>query len=90
MLDDEERELPPRVRAIGAGSSKRYAGLGLGHDAMAIWSIVEFVTKLSGLSAEHYKDTVARRVQFEERQSQKPNRKTAEAASRPRLAVDTH
>ncbi|WP_371424975.1 hypothetical protein [Tardiphaga sp.] len=27
---------------------------------MAIWSIVEFVTKLCGLSAEHYKDTVAR------------------------------
>ena len=33
---------------------------GLGHDDATIWSIVAFVTKLPGLSAEHYKDMVAR------------------------------
>ena len=33
---------------------------GLGHDDAAIWSIVAFVTRLPGLSAEHYKDMVAR------------------------------
>ncbi len=32
---------------------------GLGHDDATLWSIVAFVTKLPGLSAEHYKDMVA-------------------------------
>jgi len=33
---------------------------GVGHDDATIWSIVAFVTKLPGLSAEHYKDLVAK------------------------------
>ena len=33
---------------------------GVGHDDETIWSIVAFVGKLPGLSAEHYKDMVAR------------------------------
>lgn len=39
---------------------------GLGHDDAAIWSIVAFVTRLPGLSAEHYKDMVARAAPDEE------------------------
>lgn len=39
---------------------------GLGHDDATIWSIVAFVTKLPGLSAEHYKDMVARAPPDEE------------------------
>lgn len=39
---------------------------GLGHDDAAIWSIVAFVTRLPGLSAEHYKDMVARAPPDEE------------------------
>jgi mono/diheme cytochrome c family protein len=32
---------------------------GVGHDDETIWSIVAFVTRLPGLSAEHYKEMVA-------------------------------
>ncbi len=32
---------------------------GLGHDDETIWSIVAFVTRLPGLSADHYKEMVA-------------------------------
>ena len=39
---------------------------GLGHDDATIWSIVAFVTKLPGLSAEHYKDMVAKAPPDEE------------------------
>lgn len=39
---------------------------GVGHDDATIWSIVAFVTKLPGLSAEHYKDLVARAPPDEE------------------------
>ena len=42
---------------------------GLGHDDATLWSIVAFVTKLPGLSAEHYKDMVARAPPDEEMQS---------------------
>ncbi|OYU86438.1 MAG: hypothetical protein CFE29_28810 [Bradyrhizobiaceae bacterium PARB1] len=42
---------------------------GLGHDDATIWSIVAFVTKLPGLSAEHYKDVVARAPPDEEMES---------------------
>jgi len=42
---------------------------GLGHDDATIWSIVAFVTKLPGLSAEHYKDLVARAPPDEEMES---------------------
>ncbi len=42
---------------------------GLGHDDATIWSIVAFVTKLPGLSAEHYKDMVARAPPDEEMES---------------------
>lgn len=39
---------------------------GVGHDDATIWSIVAFVTKLPSLSAEHYKDLVARAPPDEE------------------------
>lgn len=39
---------------------------GLRHDDATIWSIVAFVTRLPGLSAEHYKDLVARAPPDEE------------------------
>lgn len=39
---------------------------GVGHDDATIWSIAAFVTKLPGLSAEHYKDLVARAPPDEE------------------------
>ena len=39
---------------------------GVGHDDATIWSIVAFVTRLPGLSAEHYKDMVARAPPDEE------------------------
>lgn len=39
---------------------------GVGHDDETIWSIVAFVGKLPGLSAEHYKDMVARSPPDEE------------------------
>jgi mono/diheme cytochrome c family protein len=39
---------------------------GVGHDDETIWSIVAFVNKLPGLSAEHYKDMVARSPPDEE------------------------
>ena len=42
---------------------------GLGHDDATIWSIVAFVTRLPGLSAEHYKDLVARAPPDEEMES---------------------
>ncbi|RTM14576.1 MAG: cytochrome c [Bradyrhizobiaceae bacterium] len=42
---------------------------GLGHDDATIWSIIAFVTKLPGLSAEHYKDMVARAPPDEEMES---------------------
>ena len=42
---------------------------GVGHDDATIWSIVAFVTKLPGLSAEHYKDMVARAPPDEEMES---------------------
>ena len=42
---------------------------GLGHDDATLWSIVAFVTKLPGLSAEHYKDMVARAPPDEEMES---------------------
>ena len=41
----------------------------LGHDDAIIWSIVAFVTRLPGLSAEHYKDMVARAPPDEEMES---------------------
>jgi mono/diheme cytochrome c family protein len=44
---------------------------GLGHDDATIWSIVAFVTRLPGLSAEHYKDPVARAPPDEEMESMK-------------------
>ena len=44
---------------------------GLGHDDATIWSIVAFVTRLPGLSAEHYKDMVARAPPDEEMESMK-------------------
>jgi mono/diheme cytochrome c family protein len=44
---------------------------GLGHDDATIWSIVAFVTRLPGLSAEHYKDLVARAPPDEEMESMK-------------------
>lgn len=42
---------------------------GVGHDDETIWSIVAFVGKLTGLSAEHYKDMVARSPPDEEMNS---------------------
>jgi mono/diheme cytochrome c family protein len=42
---------------------------GLGHDDATLWSIVAFVTKLLGLSAEHYKDMVAGAPPDEEMES---------------------
>lgn len=42
---------------------------GLGHDDATIWSIVAFVTRLPGLSAEHYKDMVAKAPPDEEMES---------------------
>jgi mono/diheme cytochrome c family protein len=39
---------------------------GIGHDDATLWSIVAFVTRLPGLSAEHYKDMVARAPPDEE------------------------
>jgi mono/diheme cytochrome c family protein len=39
---------------------------GLGHDDATIWSIVAFVARLPGLSADHYKDLVARAPPDEE------------------------
>ena len=42
---------------------------GLGHDDATLWSIVAFVTKLPGLSAEHYKDMVAKAPPDEEMES---------------------
>jgi len=42
---------------------------GVGHDDATIWSIVAFVTKLPGLSAEHYKDLVAKAPPDEEMKS---------------------
>ena len=42
---------------------------GVGHDDQTIWSIVAFVGKLPGLSAEHYKDMVARAPPDEEMDS---------------------
>lgn len=42
---------------------------GLGHDDAIIWSIVAFLNKLPGLSAEHYKDLVARAPPDEEMES---------------------
>jgi mono/diheme cytochrome c family protein len=44
---------------------------GLGHDDATIWSIVAFVTRLPGLSAEHYKDLVARATPDEEMEAMK-------------------
>lgn len=42
---------------------------GVGHDDATIWSIVAFVGKLPGLSAEHYKEMVARSPPDEEMNS---------------------
>lgn len=42
---------------------------GVGHDDATIWSIVAFVTKLPGMSAEHYKDLVAKAPPDEEMES---------------------
>jgi mono/diheme cytochrome c family protein len=42
---------------------------GLGHDDATLWSIIAFVTRLPGLSAEHYKDLVARAPLDEEMES---------------------
>lgn len=42
---------------------------GLGHDDATLWSIVAFVSKLPGMSAEHYKDIVARAPPDEEMES---------------------
>ena len=53
---------------------------GLGHDDATLWSIVAFVSKLPGLSAEHYKDMVARAPPDEEMASMKkgPTKKGGE------------
>ena len=42
---------------------------GLGHDDATLWSIIAFVTKLPGLSAERYKDMVAKAPPDEEMES---------------------
>ena len=42
---------------------------GLGHDDATLWSIVAFVSKLPGMSEEHYKDLVARAPPDEEMES---------------------
>lgn len=44
---------------------------GVGHDDATLWSIVAFVNKLPGLSAEHYKELVARAPPDEEMGSMK-------------------
>ena len=44
---------------------------GLGHDDATIWNIVAFVTRLPGLSAQHYKDLVAKAPPDEEMKSMK-------------------
>ena len=44
---------------------------GVGHDDATLWSIVAFVNKLPGLSAESYKDIVARAPPDEEMGSMK-------------------
>lgn len=57
---------------------------GLGHDDAAIWSIVAFVTKLPGLSSEHYKDMVARAPPDEETETmKKPQKGSKPAGIRP-------
>lgn len=42
---------------------------GLTHDDATLWSIIAFVTRLPGLSAEHYKDLVAKAPTDEEMES---------------------
>jgi mono/diheme cytochrome c family protein len=57
---------------------------GLGHDDATLWSIVAFVTKLPGLSAEHYKDLVARAPPDEEMESMdKGGGKKSEKGEKP-------
>lgn len=57
---------------------------GLGHDDATLWSIVAFVTKLPGLSAEHYKDMVARAPPDEEMESMnKDDGKKPEKGEKP-------
>ena len=57
---------------------------GLGHDDATLWSIVAFVTKLPGLSAEHYKDMVARAPPDEEMESiKKGDSKKPEKGEKP-------
>lgn len=57
---------------------------GIGHDDGTIWSIVAFVNKLPGLSAEHYKDMVARSPLDEEMASMnKGGGKSTEKGKKP-------
>ena len=57
---------------------------GVGHDDATIWSIVAFVNKLPGLSAEHYKDMVARSPPDEEMASMnKGGGKSTEKGTKP-------
>ncbi len=63
---------------------------GLGHDDATIWSIVAFVIKLPGLSAEHYKDMVARAPPDEEMESMdKGDGKKPEKGEKPATGMQT-
>lgn len=56
---------------------------GLGHDDAAIWSIVAFVSKLPGLSEEHYKQMVADAPPDEEMGGMKMDGEKAATGGKP-------
>lgn len=63
---------------------------GVGHDDATIWSIVAFVIKLPGLSAEHYKAMVARAPSDEEMEfTNRGDGKKAVKDEKPGAAMQT-
>lgn len=64
---------------------------GVGHDDKTIWSIVAFVGRLPGLSAEHYRDMVARAPPDQEMDSMdKGGGKKREKDNKPEPEVTGH
>jgi mono/diheme cytochrome c family protein len=64
-----EQRFDPKIMFWVTKHGLKMSGMpawGVGHDDATIWSIVAFVNKLPGLSAEHYKDMVARSPPDEE------------------------
>lgn len=94
-----EQRIDPRTAFWVTKHGLKMSGMpawGLGHDDAAIWSIVAFVTKLPGLSAEHYKDMVARAPPDEEMVSmnkgddKKPEKRDKPGAGMPNEQKGEH